>query len=206
MFRLAIATACLQATLSAPANVLFIIVDNFRPEIGAYGVQDVLTPQMDKLAAEGTVFSRAYCQIAWCSPSRNSFLTGRRPDSTQAWNFLDSFRDSKFNGGGKAWISFPEYFKQHGYFTASSGKVFHPNLPPNYDYPASWSIPAVLQEKDECPRLPWSYPASVAARYPGADHIKITELTGSPTAASLDLEWFRLSQMVAIFASDGDSD
>ena len=62
-------------------NVLFIIVDNLRPALKAYGVPDVITPNIDRLAAQGTIFARAFCQLAWCSPSRNSFLTGRRPVS-----------------------------------------------------------------------------------------------------------------------------
>ena len=93
---------------------MFIVVDNWRPEAGAYGVQDALTPNIDKLANEGTLFSRAYCQIAWCSPSRNSFLTGRQPDVTKAWNFLTSFRDAP---GGESFVTLPQYFKERGYFT-----------------------------------------------------------------------------------------
>ena len=63
-----------------------------RPALGAYNNTEVVTPRMDALAQESTLFSRAFCQEAWCSPSRNSFLTGRAPDTTQAWNFEDSFR------------------------------------------------------------------------------------------------------------------
>ena len=97
-----------------PMNIMFIVVDNWRPEAGAYGVGDVLTPHIDKLASQGTLFSRAYCQVAWCSPSRNSFLSGRQPDVTQAWNFLTSFREAP---GGERFITLPQYFKEHGYFT-----------------------------------------------------------------------------------------
>ena len=100
--------------LTRPSNVMLIVVDNWRPEAGAYGVGDVLTPHIDKLASQGTLFSRAYCQVAWCSPSRNSFLSGRQPDVTQAWNFLTSFRDAP---GGERFITLPQYFKEHGYFT-----------------------------------------------------------------------------------------
>eukprot|EP00039_Didymoeca_costata_P024132 m.9381 g.9381 ORF g.9381 m.9381 type:complete len:530 (-) comp4056_c0_seq2:699-2288(-) len=128
-------------------NVLFIVSDNYRPDMGAYGIEDIYTPRMDALAKSGVIFSRAYCQLAWCSPSRNSFLSGRRPDVTQAWNFEVSFRDAP---GAQSWISLPEYFKTNGYFAASSGKVFHPDLPVNFDFPRSWSVQPVLQNKWEC--------------------------------------------------------
>jgi iduronate 2-sulfatase len=51
-------------------------------------VSDVISPRIDGLAKESVLFSRTFCQVAWCSPSRNSFLTGRRPDDTQVWGFV----------------------------------------------------------------------------------------------------------------------
>jgi hypothetical protein len=138
---------------SAPAkkgsHVLFMVVDNLRPSLGAYGERDVLSPHIDALAStEGaTLFSRAYCQEAWCSPSRNSFLTGRRPDVTRAWGFVTSFRDSP---DGANWTTLPGWFKRQGYFCASAGKVFHPHLPANFDYPRSWSVQPTFTLKDDC--------------------------------------------------------
>eukprot|EP00005_Dracoamoeba_jomungandri_P012479 CAMPEP_0174275632 /NCGR_PEP_ID=MMETSP0439-20130205/59934_1 /TAXON_ID=0 /ORGANISM="Stereomyxa ramosa, Strain Chinc5" /LENGTH=498 /DNA_ID=CAMNT_0015367761 /DNA_START=46 /DNA_END=1538 /DNA_ORIENTATION=- len=121
-----------------------------RPDMGAYGIKEVYTPNMDAFAsAKGsTLFTRAYCQIAWCAPSRNSFLTGRRPDETKAWNFVDYFREK---GIGQDWISFPQYFKEAGYHTTSLGKVFHPLLPPLQDYPKSWTDLPYIPTKPECP-------------------------------------------------------
>ena len=70
-----------------PLNVLLVISDDLRPTLGTYG-QPAYTPNVDAFAkSPGTVtFKRAHCQVAWCSPSRNSFLSGRRPDRTRVWN------------------------------------------------------------------------------------------------------------------------
>jgi iduronate 2-sulfatase len=236
------------------------VVDNLRPSLGAYGEANVLSPHIDSLlkgsenSSGATLFSRAYCQEAWCSPSRNSFLTGRRPDTTQAWGFVSSFRDAPT---GETWVTLPGHFKQQGYFAASSGKVFHPNLPLNFDYPRSWSTQPTFAEKDDCatvgrapsntsntmscafapgdgmtdadsvctdqvllsldawqsnysrsgkpfflaagyqsPRLAWSYPQAVAARYPPAQQIPIaSEALRKSPGASLALEWFRPTEI-----------
>ena len=82
-----------------------------RPSLGIYG-QPVHSPNFDRLAKTGTVFDRAFAQFAWCSPSRNSFLSGRRPDRTKAWDFGTHFRLV-----GEDWTALPEYFRRHGYFT-----------------------------------------------------------------------------------------
>ena len=95
------------------------------------------------------VLQRAYCQQAICGPTRNSFLSGRRPQRTQSWNFIDHFREPV---GGKSgdepartedgglWVSLPGYFKTHGYITMGGGKTYHPGLPPNNDGNLSWSL------------------------------------------------------------------
>ena len=74
-------------------NVLFIAVDDMRPNIGVYNHSLAHTPNIDALAKSGLRFDHAYVQYAFCSPSRNSFMTGRRPDTTRVWEFTDSFRE-----------------------------------------------------------------------------------------------------------------
>eukprot|EP00663_Eupelagonemidae_sp_cell21sb_P004491 gene4491-749_t len=143
------AAAVLALLLPAAAtrrNVLHFIVDDMRTQLNkAYGQSFMVTPNLDKLAETGTVFDHAYVQIAWCSPSRNSFMSGRYPDTLQVWNFVGDFRHTTQNpptGGGTPDLSvtpIPEYFKQHGFLSLGGGKVYHPGLPPHDDRPYSWS-------------------------------------------------------------------
>jgi hypothetical protein len=129
-------------TPRAAQNVLFFAVDDMRPNIGAYNYSLAHTPVMDELAATGLTFQRAYVQYAYCSPSRHSFLSGRRPDTTRVWEFVDHFREP---GVGADWISLPQYFKTNGFLTLGSGKIFHPTNAkenigfPLNDWPLSWS-------------------------------------------------------------------
>ncbi|KAH8060223.1 sulfuric ester hydrolase [Aureococcus anophagefferens] len=80
------------------------------------------------------VFDRAYCQLSVCAPSRNSFFTGRRPDSLRVYNFVDHFRSTSPEA-----VPLPEYFKNHGYVTLGAGKTYQPGKPPAYDVGRSWS-------------------------------------------------------------------
>ncbi|XP_065191297.1 iduronate 2-sulfatase-like [Sycon ciliatum] len=154
---LALVVACLLqlagcAAPERPYNVLFIVVDDLRPELNVtYGHEYMHTPNLDALAAQSMVFDRAYCQEAVCAPSRNSFMSGRRPDTTKAWNFIDHFREP---GVGADWVSLPQYFKNHGYYTWGGGKLYHPNLPPKNDEPLSWSqeIPYFPVTDEPCPK------------------------------------------------------
>lgn len=113
-------------------NVLFIAVDDMRTWLGCYGHPIVKTPNIDAIAARGTVFERAYCQQALCSPSRTSLLTGCRPDKTKVYSLEDHFRKYLPDV-----VTLPQYFKQHGYVTQGLSKIYHPGL----DDPASWTIP-----------------------------------------------------------------
>eukprot|EP00039_Didymoeca_costata_P024040 m.9058 g.9058 ORF g.9058 m.9058 type:complete len:519 (+) comp4000_c0_seq1:127-1683(+) len=120
-------------------NILMIVVDDLRPQIGAYGVDYMHTPNIDKLAADGVLFEHAYSQQAICSPTRNSFLSGRYPDKTKVYNFFDNFRNG--SDDGTSWIALPEFFKRNGYYTTGAGKIYHPNHPPHFDNDRSWTTP-----------------------------------------------------------------
>ncbi|NOY00073.1 MAG: sulfatase-like hydrolase/transferase, partial [Verrucomicrobia bacterium] len=119
-------------------NVLFIAVDDLRPNISCYGVSGLKTPNMDRLAARGMLFRRAYCQIASCGPSRASVLTGRRPDTTTVFDNRRHFREAL-----PEVVTLPQHFKDNGYHTRSIGKIFHGIFSEEInDDPASWSEPA----------------------------------------------------------------
>ncbi len=123
-----------RVAASPPANslnVLFIAVDDLRPELGCYGAPIVNSPHIDALAQTGTVFNRAYCQQAICGPSRTSVLTGCRPDTTRVYDCETHFRLHRPD-----LVTLPQYFKKCGYHTQSFGKMFHDFL----DDQPSWSV------------------------------------------------------------------
>ena len=138
--------ACLYCASAKEKNVLFITVDDLRPQFDTYlGKEyspfsvypDMITPNLDALASESLVLERAYSQISTCAPSRTSFLTGRRPDTLRVWESKKYWRT--FTGN---FTTLPQYFKEHGYYTTGCGKVFHGgSRSSNSDDPISWSAP-----------------------------------------------------------------
>src|SRR5687767_15610668 len=99
------------AAAAAKPNVLFIMADDYRPELGSYG-STAKTPNLDRLARRSIQFDRAYCQQAVCNPSRSSMLTGLRPDTLKLWNNGTHFREVRPDA-----TTLPLHFKQHGYTT-----------------------------------------------------------------------------------------
>jgi arylsulfatase A-like enzyme len=123
-----------HAADSAPSrpNILFIAVDDLRPEFGAYGASYIKSPNLDRIAKAGITFNRSYCQQAVCSPTRSSLLTGTRPDTTKVWDLVTHFRDALPDV-----VTLPQLFKNNGYFVQGMGKIYHGSL----DDPQSWSVP-----------------------------------------------------------------
>ena len=128
----------LIAGLAGPAdaasrpNILFIAVDDLRPELGCYGKDYIKSPNIDRLARSGIVFDRAYCQQAVCSPSRSSLMTGLRPDTTKVWDLQTHFRTARPDV-----VTLGQHFKNHGYFVQGMGKIYHGG----YDDAPTWSVP-----------------------------------------------------------------
>ena len=99
-------------------NILFIAIDDLRPELGCYGSPIAKSPNLDKLAKEGRRFDRAYCQQSICSPSRASLMTGARPDEIGVIENTAYFRDLNPNI-----VTLPQHFIKNGYEAVYCGKI-----------------------------------------------------------------------------------
>jgi arylsulfatase A-like enzyme len=148
LFCTLILTGCLTAFAAdtpQKRNVLFLVADDLNCDIAAFGHPRVQTPNIDALAKRGVLFERAYCQYPLCSPSRSSFLTGRRPNQTGIHtnpgaknNVAPHFREHI-----PQTVTLPELFKKNGYFAARVGKLYHYGVPndigtSSLDDPQSW--------------------------------------------------------------------
>ena len=137
-------------------NVLFLISDDLNNFLGCYGDKTAKTPNIDRLAARGVRFERAYCQFPLCGPSRNSFLTGLYPNSTGIHANGQIFRQTI-----PSQHSLPQHFRRAGYFAARIGKLYHYNVPNSigtngHDDPGSWEMeinPAGVDRLEEHPKI-----------------------------------------------------
>jgi arylsulfatase A-like enzyme len=146
----------IQAADRPRPNVLFLIADDLNNLLGCYGDPRAKTPNIDKLAARGVRFDRAYCAFPLCGPSRNSFLTGLYPNSTGIFANQQIFRQTI-----PSQQSLPQIFRNSGYFAARIGKLYHYNVPKSigtngHDDPGSWELelnPAGVDRLEEEPRI-----------------------------------------------------
>jgi len=137
-------------------NVLFIVSDDLNNFLGCYGDPRAKTPNLDKLAARGVRFDRAYCAFPLCGPSRNSMLTGLHPNSTGIVANAQIFRQTI-----PSQVSLPQAFRNAGYFAARIGKLYHYNVPKSigtngHDDPGSWEMelnPAGCDRLEEEPKI-----------------------------------------------------
>ena len=118
--------------LAKQPNILFIAVDDLRPQLGCYGQNQIVSPNIDRLASQGVLFERAYCMVPTCGASRASLFTSVRP----ARNRFVAYTARADEEAPWA-VTLNSHFKKHGYHTVSNGKVFHfPN-----DSEEGWSEP-----------------------------------------------------------------
>jgi iduronate 2-sulfatase len=141
---------------AAAKNVLLLIADDLNNMLGAYGDPLARTPNLDRLAARGVLFDRAYCSYPLCGPSRNSMLTGLYPNSTGIHANSQIFRQTIPDQ-----ISLPQAFRQQGWFAGRIGKAYHYNVPNSigtdgHDDPASWELelnPAGVDRLEHHPKI-----------------------------------------------------
>ena len=110
----------LTASDTGKPNVLFVAVDDLRPQIFSFGRQNMVTPNLDRLASRGVLFERAYCMVPTCGASRASLMTGLRPARNR---FVTYMTYAERDAAGVTTLN--THFKNHGYHTVSLGKVFH---------------------------------------------------------------------------------
>jgi iduronate 2-sulfatase len=123
-----------------PPNILFIAVDDLRTELNCYGDDHIISPNIDRLAREGLLFSRAYCQVPVCGASRASLLSGLRPNNNRFWDYM-----SHVDEDAPGTITLPQVFRENGYYTVSNGKIFHGTEDSNE---RSWTEPAWKPDQD----------------------------------------------------------
>lgn len=129
----ALILACSTAFAADKPNILMIAVDDLRPQLRCYGVEHVISPNIDRLASEGLLFERAYCMVPTCGASRASLMTSIRPAPKR---FVTHLAVAEKEAPGITTLN--THLKAHGYITLSNGKVFHnPN-----DNAFGWSEPA----------------------------------------------------------------
>jgi choline-sulfatase len=169
-------------------NVLFISADDLRPDLGAYGNTLVRTPNIDRLAARGVRFDRAYAQYPLCNPSRASLLTGRHPTTT---GVLDN--NKYFRALHPEFVTLPQHFKQNGYATLRAGKIFHGGI----DDEPSWT------EGGE--------PVNPAIVNRGTNNQQPTQPTGRPTdpdeseGVTAGLSRAAASDRIVVLKGEGES-
>lgn len=140
LFLLLFATASIATAEERPPNVLFLISDDLNADLGCYGHPLVKTPHIDRLAARGVRFERAYCNYPLCGPSRNSMLTGLYPNRNGILKNREIFRETI-----PEHVSLSQAFRHAGYLAARIGKLYHYNVPASVgtdgdDDPASWEL------------------------------------------------------------------
>src|SRR5882762_12027045 len=134
------AFAGLSKTAKPKPNVLFLMSDDMRVELGCYGSMfHAQTPHLDALAKSGVRFDRNYCQFPLCNPSRSSMLTGRHPTNTGVLGNRADFRALHPD-----WVSLPQLFKENGYDSLRCGKIFHGGL----DDPKAWTEGGGVPDSD----------------------------------------------------------
>lgn len=170
---LLILVGCGPALAADHPNILLLVSDDLAATLGCYGYPQAKTPNLDRLAGTGVLFERAYCQFPHCNPSRSSFLSGLRPDTTRVTNNADSLYDNR-----PGVVTLPHLFRQHGYATARCGKIFHLGVPSgleSMDDPEGWDFGTPFKPEGPYPK---ARPSAVQVKTGKGSGLSWTETTG----------------------------
>ena len=178
----------LFAAAKPKPNVLFIAIDDLNDWVGCLGGHpQARTPNMDRLAARGTLFANAHCQSPLCNPSRSSLLTGLRPSTTGIYGLAPGIRDVETT---RNCVTLPQYFAAHGYFTATFGKVFHDgSIPPRLranEFNVWGPSPGMPFPKEKFVHSPADIKAMDWGVFPADDHDQADWKTADNTIAQLN--------------------
>ncbi len=147
----------LLVCLAAPAwaadsrpNVLLMMSDDLAATLACYGHPQAKTPNLDALAKQGVLFSRAYCQFPHCNPSRSSMMSGLRPNQTRVTDNADNLYTNI-----PGILTLPHHFRNEGYATARCGKIFHLGIPTgleSMDDPQGWDFGTPFKDERPYPK------------------------------------------------------
>jgi arylsulfatase A-like enzyme len=166
-----------------------IIADDLATRLGCYGDKAAITPNLDRLSAEGVVFSRAYCQGAVCTPSRTSFMLGLNTRHAKANHFIDH-PDTMTMG---------RWFREHGWQTAAIGKIDHDDPNDAYTDPKAWDVR--VKREEMAPKLPTQntfFDEDLGQR---RKRVSLVRLADSPEAMG---DWVRAERMIQFFEQERD--
>ncbi|RXP44529.1 hypothetical protein EC396_17380 [Lutibacter sp. HS1-25] len=151
----------IQSQNTTKPNILFIAIDDLKPTLACYGDTYAITPNINKITENAAVFLNNHTQQAVCGPSRASLMTGKRPDYTKVRDLKTKMRDINPDI-----LTIPQYFKENGYITAGTGKIYDPRCVDEFRDKPSWSIPYISE--NDIP-YPAEYGKPVSGYYQNAE-------------------------------------
>ena len=189
---LLILTAAASLTAAEPSkpNILFIIADDLATRLGCYGDKAAITPNLDRLASEGVVFTKAYCQGAVCTPSRTSFMLGLNTRHARANHFIEH-PDTMTMG---------RWFREHGYQTAAIGKIDHDDPNDAYTDPKAWDLR--VKREDMAPKLPTQNTFFDEDLGQQRKRVSLIRLADSQEAMG---DWVRAERLIQFFDKERDA-